>query len=556
MGMRRHRDSERGQTLILGVLAIIILLIATLIIFDLASVVKTKFRSQTAVDAAALAATNWQIESLNLIGELNLVKACTVLVSDIFPLGDDSPEGMAASNDVLTEMQARVSFVGPLIGFGASQQAAKNNRMTINAHYTSVVTQHIEHLEDDDYYGEDVGVAQEIEGYSWRQPYIDMLYDINVEGGGIAVAPNAEFAGLPDIDPSWLMDVSLYDAIAARYWCYPTLRWLLQSYSFDGKWWDLEISSEYSDFTEESEYLTLFTEFSETGDVVTREQAMEYLIEIASERLLIISDEYDDDDEPNDFDEINSPLPYLKWCLYESTWWSDVPSSEWMDGTYLRTGLKEEYAYGGAVSKMSCSIEIDYQSSAYSINNIRSDKLVQRTTPTTVESESSALSKPLGSLGSGIPPYVSGMVLPVFDKSRLIPLAMQDPSGLYDPFDSRQYELYEFLQWLDEVDDLDDPGSSPPPGGSYFLSCLQKLNTESWRSSGYNRNFVDTGSYPTTAYDEDTNPNGAGWLQMGYLYEYDATGLTPIAIIETNEDTCDDWEGSGPGTRDGPSVLH
>jgi hypothetical protein len=188
------------------------------------------------------------------------------------------------------------------------------------------------------------------------------------------------------------------------------------------------------------------------------------------------------------------------------------------------------------------------------VHSLASEKLITKGGTTKITSKSSALAKPLGSFGEGLPPYLSGMVLPVFNMSRLIPISMQDPSGMYDPFDSRLYDLYEFLQWLDTVDDIDNPGSSPPDGGSYFLYCLQLLNSETWRSKGYNRNYVDTGSYPTTAYDPVSNPTGAGWLQMGYLYQYD--GEYPIAIIETNEDTCDDWYGSGPGPRDGPSQLH
>nr|HPN84897.1 Tad domain-containing protein [Victivallales bacterium] len=79
--MFKRRKCEEGQTLILGVLSIIVLLIATLIIFDLSSVIKTKLRSQTAVDAAALTGAKWQAYSLNAIGELNLVQVCTVIVN-------------------------------------------------------------------------------------------------------------------------------------------------------------------------------------------------------------------------------------------------------------------------------------------------------------------------------------------------------------------------------------------------------------------------------------------------------------------------------------------
>ena len=55
-------------------------------------------------------------ESINLIGELNIIKACTVLVTDF--ADGDSPEELLAASANLTGMQARISFVGPILGMG------------------------------------------------------------------------------------------------------------------------------------------------------------------------------------------------------------------------------------------------------------------------------------------------------------------------------------------------------------------------------------------------------------------------------------------------------
>ena len=68
-------SSEKGQTLIVAVLAIIVLFLAVLFLFDLQSIIRVKVKTQTAADAAALAGANMQKESLNLIGEINLIKA-------------------------------------------------------------------------------------------------------------------------------------------------------------------------------------------------------------------------------------------------------------------------------------------------------------------------------------------------------------------------------------------------------------------------------------------------------------------------------------------------
>jgi Flp pilus assembly protein TadG len=106
--------NEKGQTLIVAVLAIIVLFLAALFLFDLQSIIRVKVKTQTAADAAALAGAKAQVQSLNLIGEINIIKACTVLVAD-FASGDAEEQLQAASAN-LTEMQCRITFVGPLLG--------------------------------------------------------------------------------------------------------------------------------------------------------------------------------------------------------------------------------------------------------------------------------------------------------------------------------------------------------------------------------------------------------------------------------------------------------
>ena len=136
---RRKRRRSGGQVLLLAVLAMIILVIAIMVLFDVQRIIRGKIRVMSGIDAAALTGAEWQKHTLNIIGELNLVKACSVLISDsIYGIGGDVNDFMKVdvtrdsteaeiAAAILTEMQVRVSFVGPLIGFGAAQQAAKNN---------------------------------------------------------------------------------------------------------------------------------------------------------------------------------------------------------------------------------------------------------------------------------------------------------------------------------------------------------------------------------------------------------------------------------------------
>jgi hypothetical protein len=560
---RPRRRDQRGQTLLLAALALVILLLAVLFLFDLQAIIRVKVKTQTAADAAALAGANWQTHSLNLIGEINLIKACTVLVSDIPPYGDDSPEGLAASGNLLTEMQSRISFVGPLIGFGAAQQAAKNNGMNPVEHWTGFMRSNYiaqlmvdespaDPLATDEYYEDWTrygGHPKGIEGYSWRQPYRMMIENAII--GGVAARPNMEGA-LPAVDPPWLMDLGLYDAIGAEYWCYFTLRNLLKSYDFGGKWWDVEVIQDAQDFVRESEIFPLYVSY--TSDQFAYDTAKDYLAQLAAARGLTLADEYDTD-EPEDTDDINTPLPYMKWCIYEENWRSSTPGEGWIDGSsplFLRSPLREEYIYGGAVAKVNCQADAASVSDRYRVHSLKGDRLISADASSTKRSDSSSLAKPLGSLGTGEPPFLATMVLPVFTGARLIPVAMQDPGD--NLANQELYDLVVFLEWLATVDDLDNPASSPPAGTEFYLTCLQRLNNEEWRSKGWNRNYTE-GDLPTVAYDPTSYPTGAGWLQMGYEYTYDEYD-NPVSIVRTNEDTCDMWESGGPGPRVGPPVLH
>ncbi|MFZ2654690.1 MAG: pilus assembly protein TadG-related protein [Victivallales bacterium] len=550
MNTKNTFRTESGQTMILGVIAVLILLVAVLFLFDIHSIIRVKVKAQTAADAAALTVANWQRHSLNLIGELNLVKACTVIATDFDP-SDDLATKMAnvtEKSEMITEMQSRVSFVGPMIGFGAAQQSAKNNGMNPVTHYSNVVRQHIDNLENDDYYGEAVGISQEIENYSWRWPYRDMVESVVDGQGGIAAAPNVDFASLPDVQPPWLMDLGLYNAISAQYWCYGTLRSLLKSYSFEGQWWQASIVSDTARFPEESEYAPIYIEYSAVGDTATFDLAKSEIDNEALERnnTAVVNN-------PSETDPYVNPLPYVKWCLYESRWDTQI-SPEWTttdEPYYMRQPLKPEYNYHGAVAKMTCRADVKVLSSNYTVGK-PSGTWLSASAAQDAPITCSALAKPLGKLSNGKTPNSVKMVLPVFDESRLIPIAMQDPTGLYDPFNQELYNLFEFLKWAADVNDIDNPGSSPPAGGQFYLACLQKLNNPEWRSKGYNRNYAP--SMPTTAYDPASNPNGAGWLQME-TYIYDAAGNI-VSVRGTNEDTCDDWPGGPGGPRQGPSVLH
>lgn len=566
---------ESGQTLLLAVLAIIILLIAALFLFDLQNIIRVKIKAQTGADAACLAGAKMQMESLNLIGEINLIKACTVLISDF--ADGSTPDDLIAASANLTEMQARISFVGPVIGLGAAQQAAKNNGMVDPAeiysgsdYETFSLTSYIESVRDDDIYGTE-DYEQIIEGYAWRNPdnpYASMLEVINNQG--IAAGPNVD---MPDIN-SMFNDVSLYEAIMTEFWCHPTLRWLLKQGDgyYSGQWWQGLVSS--VSFIEESELLPLYVEYTandETGMSYDSavEDAHEYLTELAEERELQLG--------------MITQMPYMKWCVYD--WrWDNAPGEGWVEDSsrlYLRRGLRDEYQYGGAVTKMTCLIpgstdgKFTWLSGSYEIHEItREEGVISQSVPESPSVRASAMAKPLGYLesdGVRLPPNDVGMILPVFNSVRLVPVAMQPATSIYD----QSYLLYKFLKWLDDVVDLNNPGP-PPAGTEMFLAAMQRLNDMYWRHKGYNPSFTYFPPGDAPVYDSATD-TGAGVLQMPVPdpgpppeydqqfadakpndgYEYDDDGVR-IGIRYTYEDRCD-WNPGGPGGGGGgggPGQLH
>ncbi len=442
---KRQFSSEKGQTLILTVIILVILLFAAIFLFDYQSIIRGKIKSQTTADAAAITGANWQMHTLNLIGELNLVKACDVLITDfsthkdnidnydaksfleietaevkvtnknanwevlgelnktvfldhskrwknipglifdskkeftqfshgaagdglleftvetegivymLYPRKSDGEipdpiiyldkngkkvdlvlglirngwmeigrmldeqnvlkdsKGKATGNAyqwiimsrwcrqgdvfyidlsnsispilikssleenpkndidyleeavlVVTEMQQRIAFIGPLIGYGATQQAAKNNGIANkNQGYQDLMEAHIYALENDFYTTEDAEYAE------MKETYIAMLKNFRELGQAVFTYPdniqNPQFESSPYI--GYLTSKSIYDAINADDWC--PLRFLLKEMHgvpADNQWWGSPTIIESSiQFPDESEYLSVDIKFSYDG---------------------------------------------------------------------------------------------------------------------------------------------------------------------------------------------------------------------------------------------------------------------------------------------------
>ena len=611
--IRRRLRSERGQTLILGLMAVVILIVGILVLFDVQRVIRGKIKVMSAIDAAALTGAKWQQNTLNLIGEMNLIKACTVLITDpaygiggdleTFPGGDDSEkEQLKHSADLLTQMQVRVAFVGPLIGFGAAQQAAKNNGLTYNESCNTFLQEMLSDISSVEYYGNPDIVKQEYYGFRWRDPYAKMISAIlgpsdNGTSKGVAVGTNVDYLGMPKLlaDRSerppvtvvnYLQNRTVMEAIAAEDWC--ILRALLPNNDgiyYQEKWWgNIEIEHSKKSL-EGSEILPVHVKTSEGGDFYTRADENGMLDEVIQripgreEELKKLGTAYKTGE--NSDDGKNHSLPELSWSIFDSDWCSyseyGVDTGSWEN--YLRGPFRQGVDYrSGALSYFSIRVpdetilrqfrfrekfsrptnrtQTEVDKIGFQFGGTQSG-MGEQINQYGAQTESAltyfddddfqitfdATAKTLGYLkteeGAIRYPFIAGMVLPVFEKVTLIPVALEPVYGM--PMDDRAWIIYvtKYLPALGKVNNIDDVEGQLTR--EEFALCrkyhklIKDLDNLTWRLRGREwLNAEATGHDVRDAFDN----------VIGHVTD------------TTNEDHCDDWGSGGGGNRYGPGKLH
>ena len=466
----RRRNGENGQVLILAVVAMILIVIATLLLFDIQTVIRGKVKAQNAVDSAALTAAEWQKHSLNVIGELNMYRATGALLSEpFFRIGvlnnpntndgelygelenanqkidiknsnfarfpnageyfdedgnfiveryneftdeliriEKEKRFLMATDKLISQMQTRLAFAGPLIGFGAAQKAAEYNGLRKDTDatknlgiYRDIVAQKFHGLwNDSDYYNDDAF------GYFWGFPYISMLN--SVQDAGLYVGTKFTFAGMPqlvsdssDMLTSYLGNSQTYQDILHRNWI--NLRPLLE-HDFSDNWWSDLHREDRADYTYQSDLVPLHIEFSTSrnpydeaaeinafgkydrwkqgylGDYFNDEDPVEYNVEVkpkdptideaTRERHYSVTYEVgpltDDEGNPvepyfiyndEDADMRYNVLPTLTWALFDPEWrtYSDNKRETW-EGDMLGGHFKDGADYqSGARAYFSAS---------------------------------------------------------------------------------------------------------------------------------------------------------------------------------------------------------
>ena len=527
----RSHSSESGQVLALVLVLVCILVIAAFVLFDLQAVIRAKIKVDLASQAGALAAANWQKETLNIIGELNLVKASKILLEDIPPHVDPEhkplslPEletyiaKISASVKLISELQTRAAFIGPLIGFGAAEQAVKNNGINGDGstmhREIDVYLRKLQVNEDDRYY-------EPVNGYKWKIPYMAVLRSIQ-DSSALAVCPSGTFAGISNADPAWLGDSSLYRAIAEENWCHPVLVRLLKTYNngfWDNDWFRVNLFA--ARFPGESEIYTLDCDWYSSQ---LNDDESEFIKNALKKRGL-------------EYLEISSSL--TDWCFYGSSWfpWSGRYTGPdltlWQgperDGGgpyyYLRSNLLPHTVHGGPVAAVSLAQDIDTANDLAGTGKVNDP--VRHTGKNAVEVSNYSVARVLGKIGKDKPPVAMPLVMPVFSETVLIPGSLMR----FRFMNVENRNLERFLIWLSHTDSIFTPVIPPPAGTSHFLAALQKLATPEWRYRGWNPMWRVTDPYSVAeamlAGGEWPEGNVPGWLQ------------TPVVYREINDEYPDD----------------
>lgn len=388
------------------VLALTILAFVFLWNVDLHRIIAAKSLSQNGGDAAALAAARWQGDTLNLIGELNVMHA--LALADAGEPGTAESAASDAAIDAITNIQTRLCLTGPMVALMAAQTAAKNNRIYSEPDFADVLRDHASDVAE---YGSVLNGSQAIEPPfpgAW-EAYAAMLR--SAAEHGIAAGPdNARFYGDSD-GGHILLNREFYEAIAGRNWCWFFLnqkisddppKTLLDVYT-DYTWWEPLPEPDPPQYFD-CEIFGLGVAPVTTplrmlaGESTFREGASQQGVEIEQGALS------------------NAMRRVESWFVYNRFLWSDWDAIQ-ADGpeAFPVVGpVREEYNYVGADAVTRVYASADRIGTA---SGKERDEVVW-----------TAAAKPFGYLksesvdGGRLPPHSFGLVFPAFRAVRLIPV--------------------------------------------------------------------------------------------------------------------------------------
>lgn len=429
--MKRKLPQEKrsGQTLIFMALVVVMIAFAALFYFDVSKILHVKGVTRNGGDAAALAAARWQGISLNLIGSLNIAQANAVL--------DDLSRGNTTSPNaqLISDLQGRIAFSGPLHGYVSAQQVAKlnglHNHSSLNDDLAEIAN--VTRTFFSRNYTEPFSPSSGF-GNAWTE--VADMYDLIIEQG-MAVEATPQFIDYIDTN-HFLLNPSFYDAVFQRNWCW--FHWNayteLQEYT-DYTYWDelpeRDVRSVYN-----SAVLSLHVNRIPLWVTVP---ALPPMTEDWDEVFSDVQDVMDTlDAEHPIFDE------NIRWTYYDSSRWRSW--STFLEASYdgafpWDRDIRPEYDYMGADASMTVravsqrrSVFRRWKGTEEDGSAVREDHLVRYPS-----------AKPFGSLESAdgtVPPSTYGVLLPAFTDVRLIPRGAS-PSGHTVPSQPGWYTFIMFI---------------------------------------------------------------------------------------------------------------
>lgn len=452
-----EKRRSSGQAIVFVLMALVVLAVAFLWNVDVHMLMTTKTKAQNAGDAAAIAAARWQGNTLNLLGELNVMHAIALNSGD------------SGSIDAITNMQSRLCFTGPLTGLAASQVAAKKNGAKSRDEFTKKLLDHAKEVAS---YSTQIGGSMLFpEPYpgAWEE-YAAAIKDIARDG--IAVAPDNAAFFTDSTHGHILLDKAFYEAVAGRSWC-----WFYLNYSTGSGESTRTILDDFTDYTyfgpipEPDPPLYRNSEiFGVAANVrfykLSQTAGLEEMIRAAVGETVSLS--------TNVFNTADN------WYVFDSSAWENYwPGMTYGDEDFLPLAgsVRDEYNYTGADAVTRLYIASKIYSSPESASDEDEEQQGEER-----EIVWTAAAKPFGYLeltgddGAKVRPNAFGLILPAFRDVRLIPMDSAS-SGGDSSFD---------IQWREHTDEHLPPytASGTLADGCRYCNLIDRFEENEFRQKG------------------------------------------------------------------------
>lgn len=407
MTARIHKEGQVAIFLVL-ILAGLTLLFALNV--DIFTSSRSKIRLQNAADASALALARWQGTTLNMVGDLNIAHLAAICQSNVNAISG------------IVQLQSRLAFIGPTIGFKAANEIAEKNGVRIS---------------------EDMTFATRLVSEFMDEGYRRML-DVVIRDGIRAGVDNAAILRAGCVDPR--TDPDFYEAIRNR-----DFRTLCCRYSRGGHRLP-EIPSGAPD----PEEIMLSGANACFGNVgIGWESGLPYSGYVND--LADMARDYGVDDAVVNSQALTTNATLFtvrQWCVYDQSEWRDLPDDFSFSRFPWLTPLRDEYSVCGGSATVRVEGSVSLASLAAQTNFIAAQ----------------AAAKALGHVnGRKVTSVAPSIVLPSFSRARLLP---------FGPGAAGRYGMAN----LDHIRSM--LGLLGMPGGiNSYLHLLDEYSSESFRNA-------------------------------------------------------------------------